>query len=112
MKKKYILKKNYDIEKLVKKKKSVGNKYYAIYFDETNNITPKIAISVSKKLGNAVVRNHEKRIIREIMRSYLCDLENLEMLIVVKKNSLDLPFIKRNEEISYLLKVIKKRRKK
>lgn len=112
MNKKYTLKKNYDIEKLVQKKQSVGNKYYAIYFAESNIITPKIAISVSKKIGNAVVRNHEKRITREIVRLHLQELDYIEMLIVIKKNSLDLSFEKRNEEISYLLKVIKKRRKK
>ena len=68
MNKKYILKKNYEIEKLVQRKNSVGNKYYAAYFIKTKEQNPSIAFSISKKIGNAVVRNYEKRVVKEIIR--------------------------------------------
>ena len=65
MNRKYSLKKNYDIEVLINKKQSVGDANYAIYYDASNLLEPKIAISVSKKLGDAVTRNKEKRIIKK-----------------------------------------------
>ena len=46
---------------------------------------PKIAISISKHIGNAVVRNYEQRVHREIIRAMMCDLEHLEILFVIKQ---------------------------
>ena len=61
MNKKYILKKSYDIEKLLKDKKSVGSKYYVIYYKFSESEIPQIAVSVSKRVGNAVTRVHYMR---------------------------------------------------
>lgn len=111
MNKKYRLKKNYDIEALVKARLSVGNMYYIIYYGESNITTPKIAISVSKKLGNAVVRNKEKRIIREILRNNLELLFDGKYLVVEKKKALLLSFEEKEKQITYLIrKIIKQRR--
>ncbi len=110
MNKDYRLKKSFDIEKLVKKRNSVGNSYYAIYFDTSSVVLPKIAISVSKKLGNAVTRNKEKRVIREIVRNNLELVNNLELLIVQKKNALVLSYEQKEKELKRLFeKIIKKR---
>ena len=111
MNKKYILKKNYEIEKLVKKRNSVGDQYYAIYYNETINKMPKIAISISKHIGNAVVRNYEKRVHREIIRAMMCDLEHLEILFVIKQKSLMLSTQEKNEKIKRLVEIINKKRR-
>ena len=112
MNKKYILKKSYDIEKLLKDKKSVGSKYYVIYYKFSESEIPQIAISVSKRVGNAVTRNHEKRIIREIIKNYITRLNKINMLFVVKPNSLDLTYINKKEQIDYLLKKMLKQGEK
>lgn len=104
MNKKYILKKSYEIQNLLKNKKSVGSKYYVIYYNSTDKENPQIAIAVSKKIGNAVIRNYEKRIIREILRDYIYELKNIKMLFVVKPSSLDLTYINKKEQIEYLFK--------
>lgn len=108
MNKKYSLKKNYDIEKLVKERKSVGNTYYAIYYNDSNLQDPKIAISVSKKLGKAVVRNYEKRVIREIVSKNMNLLTPIQYLIIVKVKSMDLTFKEKEKELKYLFKKIRK----
>ena len=77
MNKQYRLKKSHEIENLFKNKKSVGNIYYAMYFKKSSTNKTRVAISVSKKLGNAVTRNKEKRIIREIIRCYIDIINNL-----------------------------------
>lgn len=103
----YTLKKNQEIEKIVKLHQSVGNKYYAIYY-KTSNET-KVAISVSKKLGTAVFRNYQKRVMREILRMNFDLLKNKEILIVVKVNSVALSFEQRNKEITKLLELINRK---
>jgi ribonuclease P protein component len=77
MNRKYSLKKNHDIKELLQKKQSVGNKYYVIYYDYIERKTPLIALSVSRKVGNAVERNYEKRVVREIIRPLLETIENI-----------------------------------
>jgi ribonuclease P protein component len=108
MNRKYSLRSNRDIEKLVHHKKSVGNKYYAIYYKKTVNEMPQIAFSISKKCGNAVIRNHEKRITKEIVRQYLELMNYMQLLIVIKKQSLDIPFALKKTNLEYLLKKITK----
>lgn len=107
MNRKYSLRQNSEIEKLVKFKMSVGNKFYAIYFHRFNG-DPKIAFSVSKKNGNAVERNYEKKVVKEIIRSHLGELINLKMLIIVKPTTKNLTFLEKKTQIEKLLKAITK----
>ena len=106
MNKNNILKKSHEIEKLLKKKKSVGSRYYVIYYIETLNKEVHIAISASKKLGDAVVRNYEKRVIRELFRKHIDELKGFDMLFVIKSNSLELSFDEKEKQIKYLLRKI------
>lgn len=104
---KYSLKKNHDIEKLIKLRQSVGNKYYAIYYVKTNNPLFQIAISPSRQFKTAVERNYEKRVIREIIRKQVDELSFIRMLVIVKVTAQNLSFLEKTEQITYLLKKIK-----
>lgn len=104
MNKSYILKKSYEIENLLKNKKSVGSRFYVIYYKQNNTQHVHIAVSASKKLGDAVVRNYEKRVIKEILRSHIEKLKGFDMLFVIKSNSLDLEFCEKEKQIKYLIK--------
>ena len=110
MNKKYRLKKTFEIEKLFKKKLSVGNSFFVIYYNVSSINTPKIAFSVSKKLGNAVFRNKEKRILREIFRKHIDIINNLEILIVERKNAINLTFEEKEKQIYNLFCKINKKR--
>jgi len=109
MNKQYRLKKSFEIEKLVKKRISVGNAYFVIYYNISSNKKPRIAFSVSKKLGNAVERNHEKRVLREIFREKIDTISNLDILVVEKVKALDLSFEEKRFEIVRLLNRINKK---
>ncbi len=67
MKKKNILKNNYDFQRIIHTQKPYRYKDYIIYVERTNSLRYHFGISVSKKLGNAVVRNRLKRQIRSII---------------------------------------------
>lgn len=105
MNKKYSLKKSYEIKRLIAKKKSVGNRFYAIYYD-CGGCT-QIAISISKKLCKAHDRNYNKRVIREILRNNFSLLVNKSMLIVIKEKSISLSFKEKEIELEKLLKKIR-----
>jgi len=86
LQKKYRLKKKGDIQLLFSKGKSVANPYLVLYTRkrETEG-QPRIAFAVSKKLGNAVVRNRIKRLLREGVRPYVASLDGRFDIIFVAR---------------------------
>lgn len=70
------LKKNKDFQVVYKKGKSFGNKYLVMYVLPNELGKNRIGISVSKKVGNSIVRHHLTRLIRESYRlheeQFLC----------------------------------------
>ena len=62
------LKKNRDFQNVYKKGTSFANSYLVMYILENGLQENRIGISVSKKVGNSVVRHHLTRLIRESYR--------------------------------------------
>lgn len=62
------LKKSEDFRKVYDKKKSYANKYLVIYVKENEKGINRLGISVSKKVGNSVVRHRLTRLVRESFR--------------------------------------------
>ena len=100
MKKEYRIKKSTEIQQLIRKRNTVGNSYFILYFNENHeNINFRYALSVPKKYGNAVKRNLMKRRIREIIKVQQFK-QQYDFFIVVKNKAKNLAF----EEIQTLLK--------
>ena len=62
------LKKYGDFQRVYKKGKSYANKYLIMYILEQDTQKNRIGISVSKKVGNSIVRHRITRLIRESYR--------------------------------------------
>ena len=62
------LKKNMDFQNVYKNGKSYANKYLVMYVLENDLNKNRIGISVSKKVGNSVIRHRITRLIRESYR--------------------------------------------
>ena len=60
--------KNRDFQNVYKKGKSFANKYLVMYVSDNPEGKSKLGISVSKKVGNSVVRHRLARLIRETYR--------------------------------------------
>ena len=68
MKKEYRVKKNEDFSRIIKRKQSMANRTFIIYYLKNDIGHARIGISVSKKLGKAVIRNKIKRQVRMIVK--------------------------------------------
>jgi len=62
------LKKNKDFQYVYKNGKSLANKYLVMYVVQNDLDKNRLGISVSKKVGNSVVRHRLTRLIRESYR--------------------------------------------
>ena len=105
MKKQNRIKKNDEIAKIVLNKQKVKSDYFFIYYQKGKNIT-RVAVSVSKKIGNSVKRNHAKRIIRELIRPYLNTINPVDIVVVVKKDLYNVNFDQLTRETSRCLTII------
>ena len=65
MKNSESLKKNNDFKKVYNEGKSIANRYLVLYVKENNLGRNRVGISVSKKVGNSVVRHRLTRLVRE-----------------------------------------------
>ena len=62
------LKKNKDFQVVYRRGKSYGNRYLVMYVLKNDLGKNRVGISVSKKVGNSIVRHHLTRLIRESYR--------------------------------------------
>ena len=62
------LRKNSDFQAVYKSGKSYANKYLVIYTSKNGTDRNRLGISVSKKVGNSVVRHRMKRLVKESYR--------------------------------------------
>ena len=74
-KKIHRLKSSLRFQKVYKEGKSFVDSFAIFYIMPSNDKTFKIGLAVGKKLGNAVVRNHTKRMMREVVRKKIKDLK-------------------------------------
>jgi len=104
LKKKYRIKKNTEIQELMKKKTTVGNSYFVLYYKKNHdNVNFRYAVSVPKKFGKAFERNLMKRRIREIVKTNNFDKQS-EFFLITKLKSKDLTFSEIKDKVEELFK--------
>ena len=84
------LKRNEDFRKVYAGGKSYANRYLVLYVLNNGTNGNRLGISVSKKVGNSVIRHRITRLIRESYRIRE-DLFNsgLDMVVVARKSAKD-----------------------
>ena len=79
------LKKNRDFQNVYKNGKSYANRLLVMYVMENQIEYNRLGISVSKKVGNSVIRHHLTRLIRESYRLHEDMFNNgLDIVVVAR----------------------------
>ena len=68
MKAAVTVKENYEFRRIYRKGRSVVSPYFVVYCLKNRAGASRLGVTVSKKLGHAVVRNRVRRRLREIYR--------------------------------------------
>lgn len=107
MKKKNIVKKKEDFNRIISKKEGKSTKYFIINTEKNNDITPKFGITFTKNIGNAVVRNKLKRRIKSIIDNNKIYKNSNNYIIIAKKSTLDLKYKELEKELISAFNLIK-----
>ncbi len=87
MKNYHSLRKTRDFQIVYNQGKSKVNKYLVLYSKKNDLGYNRLGISVSKKVGNSVVRHHITRLIRESYRLNQDTLKQSYDMVVIARNS-------------------------
>lgn len=99
MKKKYIIKKNEDFSNIIKNgNKNKSNLYY-VYYSKNYLDYNRYGIAVSKKIGNAVIRNKNKRQVKSIIDNIKMKIKGYDFVVILKTNINDFSYIQKEEDI-------------
>lgn len=87
MRKQHRLKSNDDFQKVFKNGKSFANRQLVLYYLPKQDQTYfRVGLSVSKKIGNAVVRNRVKRYLRQAFHELETDIEQAYDFVIIARN--------------------------
>lgn len=100
------LKKNDDFRTVYKKGKSFANKYLVMYVLKNNQNRNRLGISISKKVGNSVVRHHFCRLVRESYRLHEEMFNSgLDIVVVARVSAKDCSYHEIESALLHLCKL-------
>lgn len=93
-----------DFAKVIKTGKACRTNSFTIHFLKTDTQYTRVGVSVSNKIGNAVVRNRLKRQIRAMSDELIkYDLNSFDIIIIARKEILNFSFQENKLQLSNLL---------
>ena len=99
------IKKTKDFAQVYRKGKSYANSYIVMYVNKTGEDN-KLGISVSKKVGNSVVRHRITRLIRECFRlNKEKFIEGINIVIIARTGAKDIDYSKMESAIFHAAKL-------
>ncbi|HAR3255271.1 TPA: ribonuclease P protein component [Staphylococcus aureus] len=109
LEKAYRIKKNADFQRIYKKGHSVANRQFVVYTCNNKEIDHfRLGISVSKKLGNAVLRNKIKRAIRENFKVHKSShILAKDIIVIARQPAKDMTTLQIQNSLEHVLKIAK-----
>ena len=101
----FSLKRNKQFRQVYRKGKSVACRELVLIYAKNRSDMVHVGFSVSKKLGNSVVRNRVKRRLREAFRPNLpLLLPGFDLIVIARDAARDAPFSSLADSLRYLLR--------
>lgn len=107
MRKAYRVKRDQDFRAIFGKGKNVANRRFVVYTLPKAQEHFRVGLSVSKKLGNAVIRNQIKRRIRHTLMDYQTHLAPCDFVVIARKGVEDLTYQEIKQNLLHILKLAK-----
>lgn len=86
--------------------KSFANKFLVMYALENDGKDNRLGISVSKKVGNSVVRHHVTRLVRESYRLHKEEIKKgYDIVVVARANTKDSNYLEVEQAFMHLVKL-------
>ena len=87
------LKRNQDFQNVYQNGRSYANRYLVMYVLKNGTEGNRLGISVSKKVGNSVVRHHLTRLIREVYRLHEDTFNSgLDVVVIARVSAKDFSY--------------------
>ena len=82
------LKKTDDYDRIYREGRSCGNRFFVLYAAEpAPGRSGRLGVSVSKKVGNSVVRHRIRRLIKECFRLHISEWADRDYIVVARKEA-------------------------
>lgn len=100
------LKKPSEFSKVYKRGKSYADKNLVVYYLPNQLQITRVGFSISKKVGNSVVRNRVRRLIRESFRLNYADMIGYDIVFIARVRSNQVDYHEITRSIKYIFKKI------
>jgi len=106
MEREYRLAKREDFNKVYRAGKSVANHQFVLYYyKRSGQENFRLGISASKKIGNAVVRNRMRRMIKEIVRLNNNKIVGgYDYIVIVRKPAVTLSYQELEKSVKHVFR--------
>ena len=97
---------NEDFKKVYNKRNSYANRELIMYISKNGTDTKRLGVSVSKKVGNSIVRHRLARLVREAFRLNTNHIpDGIDVVVVVKAGLKDKGYTETCKSMIHLLKL-------
>lgn len=108
MKKVYNLKTNQEFKKVYREGKNYWNRNLILYIRDNSLNYNRVGYSITKKVGNSVVRNKIRRRLKEIYRLNINEFKSgYDMVIIPKNNTRDISYKELESAMLHILSLAK-----
>ena len=100
------IRKSEEFESVYQSGKSYANKYFVIYMSKNDFGINRLGVSVSKKVGNSVIRHRIKRLVKESFRLHE-DMFNsgLNIVVIARKDAGGITYEETTKALLHLMKL-------
>lgn len=106
MHRKLRLRNRADFSRVYRYGKSFANRQLVVYWSNKSNLDRfRLGVSASKKIGNAVVRNRMRRMLKEIVRLHETEIrDQVDIIIIVRNGAVGMEYKELEKSVLHVLR--------